>query len=129
VRYPFVSDPKPAELDPTGRWYDRCQVVLAAFLAGLVLAFAATAYAGVRGLGLWRVARGTGERFQDELALFEERSARTERLLAEGERASRDLELALARLRASQAQLNVLRSALERSLQRVRWLRAFVPGL
>jgi len=104
-------------------------VVLAAFLVGLALVLAASAYLAVRGLGLWRVARGTGVRFQDELALFEERSARTERLLAEGERASGDLQVALARLRASQAQLQVLRSALERSLDRVRWLRAFLPGL
>ena len=54
---------------------------------------------------------------------------RTERLLAEAERASRDLELALARLRASQARLRVLTSALDRARDRIRWLRAFVPGL
>ena len=104
-------------------------MVLAAFLAGLALVLAAVVLVVVRGIGLWRAARGTGSRFQDELALFEERSARTERLLAEAERASSDLELALARLRVSQAQLRVLKSALDRSQDRIRWLRAFLPGL
>jgi hypothetical protein len=37
--------------------------------------------------------------------------------------------LALERLRMSQARLQVLRTALERSQDRVRWLRAFLPGL
>lgn len=104
-------------------------MVLAAFLVGLALVLAALAFVVVRGVGLWRAARSTGSRFQDELELFEERSARTERLLAEAERASRDLELALERLRASQARLRVLTSSLARARDRIRWLRAFVPGL
>jgi hypothetical protein len=102
-------------------------MVLTAFLVGLALSLAATAFVVVRGIGLWRVARGTGGRFQEELALFEERSARTERLLAEAERSSRELERALERLRISQARLQVLKSGLDRSLARVRWLRAFLP--
>jgi hypothetical protein len=104
-------------------------MVLAAFLVGLALVLAATVLVVVRGIGLWRVARRTGTAFEQELAGFEERTARTERLLAEAERASRDLQLALERLRASQARLRVLTGALERSRERIRWLRAFVPGL
>jgi hypothetical protein len=102
-------------------------MVLAAFLVGLALSLAATVFIVVRGVGLWRVARRAGRTFGVELERFEERTARTEQLLAESGRSSRDLELALARLRVSQARLQVLRSALERSQERVRWVRAFLP--
>jgi hypothetical protein len=102
-------------------------MVLAAFLVGLALVLAATALVIVRGIGLWRVAKRSGGAFQAELAAFEERTARTERLLAEAEESSRSLELALERLRVSQAKLQVLRTSLERSQERVRWLRVFLP--
>ena len=102
-------------------------MVLASFLVALALALGGTVYAAARGVGLWRAAKATGGLFRAELALFEERSARTERLLAESEASSRNLELALARLRMSQARLQVLRTAIERSQGRVRWLRAFLP--
>ena len=102
-------------------------MVLTAFLVGLALSLAATAFVAVRGVQLWRVARRTGSAFEAELGKFEERTARTERLLAEAEASSRNLELALARLRASQARLNVLRTEVQRAKGRVRWLRAFLP--
>jgi hypothetical protein len=102
-------------------------MVLASFLLGLVLVLAATVFVAVRGIGLWRIARATGGRFTAELELFEERSARTERLLAEADASSRNLQVALERLRVSQARLQVLRDALERSQERVRWLRVFLP--
>lgn len=102
-------------------------MVLASFLFGLVLVLAATVYVSVRGVGLWRVAKATGGQFTAELELFEERSARTERLLAEADASSRNLQAALERLRVSQARLQVLRTALERSQERVRWLRVLLP--
>jgi hypothetical protein len=103
-------------------------MVLAAFLVGLALSLGATVFAVVRGVGLWRVARRVGREIGAELAKFEERTARTERLLAESERASRDLQAALERLRVSRARLQVLLDALGRGQDRVRWLRVFLPA-
>ena len=102
-------------------------MVLAAFIAGLVVVIAATVYVAVRGLALWRDAKGTGGRISDELALFDERSARTERLLADAESASKELEAALERLRVSRARLDVLLRSLEAARRRTRWLRALLP--
>jgi hypothetical protein len=102
-------------------------VILLAFLIGLAAVVAASVILVVRGLRLWRSAKGTGRRFSAELAMFSERTARTERLLAENEAASRELQDALERLRVSQARLTVLTGALERATARTRWLRAFLP--
>ncbi len=102
-------------------------MVLAAFLVGLALVIVAAAFATVRGLALWRDARGTGGRISDELSLFDERSARTERLLAEVETSSRELEAALERLRISRARLDVLLGSLEAAQRRTRWLRVLLP--
>ncbi|MCS7007477.1 MAG: hypothetical protein NZL88_07980 [Gaiellaceae bacterium] len=103
-------------------------MVLAAALVALVPATAATAYALLRGIALWRQAKGTARALGAELATFEERAARAERLLAEAERGSRELEAALARLRASRERLAVLVRALERAGARTRWLRAFLAA-
>ena len=78
-------------------------------------------------IALWRNAKRTGGRFTDELALFEERSARAERRLADAERSSQDLDAALARLRVSRARLDVLLGALEAAQRRTRWLRVLLP--
>ncbi|HXG76041.1 MAG TPA: hypothetical protein VNJ53_05685 [Gaiellaceae bacterium] len=102
-------------------------MVLLAFLGGLAAVLAALAVLVVRGVRLWRQARGTGGRIVAELETFAARAERIERLLADADRAAQELDAALARLRASQARLQVLRKALERSGQRVRWLRALVP--
>jgi uncharacterized protein HemX len=102
-------------------------VILTAFLAGLVLSLVGLAVVVVRAVELWRQGKRTGRAFGDELALFEERSARTERLLAEAERASQDLQAATARLRTSRAQLQVLLDSIETARRRTRWLRAFLP--
>ena len=102
-------------------------MVLGSFLVALALVVGATALVVVRGVGLWRVGRATGAKFTAELELFEERSARTEQLLAEADESGRKLHLALERLRVSQARLQVLRDALQRSQERVRWLRVFLP--
>jgi hypothetical protein len=102
-------------------------VILLAFLAGLALVVIAAATAVVRGLELWRQARRTGRAFSAELATFGERSARTERLLAEADASSRELQDALERLRVSRARLAVLSGALEQAGTRTRWLRAFIP--
>ena len=102
-------------------------MVLWSFLVGLVLGLAALAFLVARGVGVWRQAKRSGRVLASELAAFEERAARTERLLAEAERASRDLELALDRLRVSRARLDVLRGSLEHAAARTRWLRAFLP--
>jgi hypothetical protein len=103
-------------------------VILTAFLVGLVLTLVGLFVAVVRAVGLWRQGKRTGGMFGDELALFEERSARTEQLLAEADRASEDLRVATERLRASRAQLDVLRGALSDAQRQTRWLRVFLPA-
>jgi hypothetical protein len=103
-------------------------VILTAFLVGLTLSLVGTFVAVVRGLALWRDGKRTGGAFTSELALFEERAARTEELLAEADRASQDLQDATERLRISRAQLNVLLESLETARRRTRWLRAFLPN-
>jgi hypothetical protein len=102
-------------------------VVLAALLLGLAAFLAGTVFCAVRGVGLWRQAKRTGSAFSDEMALFEERSARTERLLEDADRANRDLQVAFERLQASRARLQVLTDSLARAQRSVRWLRAFLP--
>lgn len=111
---------------PARRWYDRC-VVLVAFLVGLALAITGFVVGVVRAVGLWRQVKQTGRALASELSEFEVRSARTERLLAESDDASRELQEALERLRISRARLEVLRGALTRGSARTRWLRAFLP--
>jgi hypothetical protein len=102
-------------------------MVLLAFLCALALVLAAIVFVVVRGIGLWRQVKRTGGALSAELSSFEERSARAERLLAEADRSSRELNLALERLRTSRARLQVLVDALDRAQRRVHWLRAFVP--
>jgi uncharacterized protein HemX len=103
-------------------------VVLAAFLVGLALAIVGIVVAVVRGIQLWRQGKRSGGAITSELASFEEHAARTERLLAEAERASDDLQAAAERLRRSRAQLQVLLASVERARRRTRWLRAFLPA-
>jgi uncharacterized protein YhaN len=103
-------------------------VVLASFLVGLAAVIAATVFCVMRGVQLWRQAKTTGTALGEEAARFEERSARTERVLAEAETASKELEAALERLRRSRAELQVLLDAVERAKARTRWLRAFLPA-
>ena len=103
-------------------------MILTAFLVGLALSLAGLVFVVVRAVGLWRQGKRTGSALGDELTLFEERSARTERLLAEAERANDDLQAALARLSTSRAQLQVLLDSVETARRRTRWLRAFLPA-
>ena len=102
-------------------------MILTAFLLGLVLSLVGLFVVVVRAVELWRQGKRTGRAFGDELALFEERSERAERLLAEAERANQDLQAALDRLRVSRARLNVLLASLETAQRRTRWLRVFLP--
>lgn len=102
-------------------------MVLVAFLVGLALVLAATALCVVRGIRFWRQAKATGRVLGAEVAQFDARSARTERLLAEADHSSKELEAALERLRISRARLRVLLAAVERAQARTRWLRAFLP--
>jgi len=102
-------------------------VVLYAFIVGLAVAVVAIVFASVQGVGLWRQAKRTGGLISAELASFDERTARTERLLAEAEKSSQDLEEAVARLRVSRARLDVLLGSLEAAQRRTRWLRVLVP--
>jgi len=102
-------------------------MVLYAFLGALAVSVVALVFAVVRAVTLWRHAKRTGRAFEAELASFDERTAHTERYLAEVEATSAELERALARLHASRAQLQVLTRALETAQDRVRWLRVFVP--
>jgi septal ring factor EnvC (AmiA/AmiB activator) len=102
-------------------------VVLASFLAALTVVVLASVFAVVKAVGLWRQAKRTGRAFGDELAKFEARTARTEELLAEAERAHSQLEPALTRLRASRARLRVLVDETENAKRRLRWIAAFLP--
>jgi hypothetical protein len=102
-------------------------VILTAFLIGLALSLVGLLVVVVRAVALWRQGKRTGSAFGAELELFEERSARTERLLGEADRANQDLQAATERLRRSRAQLNVLLASLETAQRRTRWLRAFLP--
>jgi hypothetical protein len=102
-------------------------VILTAFLVGLTLALVGLFVVVVRGVTLWRQGKRTGGAFTSELALFEERAARTEELLAAADRANQDLRAATERLRISRAQLGVLLGSLETAQRRTRWLRVFLP--
>jgi hypothetical protein len=102
-------------------------VILSAFLVSVLLSLVGLFVVVVRGVALWRQGKRTGRAFGDELALFDERSARAERLLAEADRANQDLQSALDRLRVSRARLNVLLGSLETAQRRTRWLRVFLP--
>lgn len=103
-------------------------MILTAFLAGLVLSLAGLFVVAIRGLELWRQGKRTGRTFGVELALFEERSARTEQLLADADRANADLQAATERLRVSRARLQVLLASIESAQRKTRWLRAFLPN-
>ncbi len=103
-------------------------MILIAFLIGLTLGLAGIVVASIRGVALWRQGKRTGGEITKELALFEERSARTEQLLTEADRANQDLQAALERLRISRARLQVLLDAVEGAQRRTRWLRVFLPS-
>jgi hypothetical protein len=103
-------------------------MVLIALFVGMAAFVAGLGFCIVRGVQLWRQARRIGGAFGPAMAKFEERSLRTERLLAEADRSNQDLQAALERLRADQARLQVLTGALERAKQRTRWLRAYLPA-
>ena len=102
-------------------------MILTAFLIGLALSLVGLFVVAVRGLALWREGRRTGKLFTSELELFDERAARTERLLADADRANQDLQAATERLRISRAELAVLRGSIATAQRRARWLRAFLP--
>lgn len=102
-------------------------MILLAFLLGLSAVVAATVFCVVRGVSLWRQSKRTGGALTAEMAKFDERSARTERLLSEYEHASERLRVAQERLRVGRARLKVQLDALERAKKRTRWLRAFLP--
>lgn len=103
-------------------------MILTAFLVGLVLSLVGLFVVVMRAVALWRHTKRTGRAFGNELALFEERAARTEQLLAEADGASQNLQAATERLRVSRAQLNVLLGSLETARRRTRWLRVFLPA-
>jgi Tfp pilus assembly protein PilN len=102
-------------------------LILLTFLIGLAAVVAATVFCVVRGFALWRQSKRTGGLLSTEMARFDERSARTERLLSEYEHASERLQAALERLRVSRARLQVQLDALDRAKKRTRWLRALLP--
>ena len=102
-------------------------MVLIALLVGVAAVVAAIVFCVVRGVQLWRQAKRTGGVLGAEVAKFEERSARTERLLDEAESANERLQAARERLSADRARLQVLLEAVQRAKKRTRWLRAFLP--
>jgi len=103
-------------------------LILISLAIGLAAFVAATVFVVVRGVGLWRQAKSTGRAFGAEMALFEERSARSERLMQEADRANRDLQAALQRFQVARAELQVLTDSLARAQASVRWLKAFLPA-
>ena len=102
-------------------------MILTAFLVGLALTLVGLFVVSIRGFALWREAKRTGGLFTSEFALFEERSARTEELLADTDRSNQELQAATERLRVSRAQLDVLLGSIDSAQRRTRWLRAFLP--
>ena len=102
-------------------------MILTAFLVGLALSLVGIVFVSLRGVSLWRQGKRTGRAMTSELALFEERTARTEQLLTDADRANQDLQAATARLRVSRARLQVLLGSLEGAQRRTRWLRVFLP--
>lgn len=102
-------------------------MVLVSFLVGLAAVLAGSAFCAVRGLQLWRQTKASGGTIGQEVAMFEERSARTERLLAEADASSKELQAALERLQVSRARMQVLLDEVERAKARTRWLRAYLP--
>jgi hypothetical protein len=102
-------------------------MVLTAFLIGLVLGVVGLFVVVLRGVALWKQGKRTGKAITGELELLEERSARTEELFAEADRAQADLQAAVERLRVSRAQLQVLLGSLESARRSTRWLRVFLP--
>jgi hypothetical protein len=103
-------------------------VILTAFLIGLTLSLVGIFVVTVRGFALWKQGKRTGGAITSELALFEERAARTEELLADAERANQDLQAATERLRVSRARLQVLLASLDAAQRKTRWLRVFLPS-
>jgi septal ring factor EnvC (AmiA/AmiB activator) len=103
-------------------------MVLSAFLLGLVVSLAATAFAVVRAVALFRQAKRTGRALSTPLSAFEEKAAEVDRHLDAFEASSRELERAVAQLRSSRARLQVLLDSLERSRSRLHWLRVFLPA-
>jgi hypothetical protein len=103
-------------------------VILTAFFIGLTLSLVGLFVVVVRGIALWRQGKRTGGVVTNELALFEERSARAEQLLADAEHANLELQAATERFRVSRAQLQVLLGAIEGAQRRTHWLRVFLPG-
>ena len=89
---------------------------------------AATVFCVVRGLRFWRQAKATGGVLGNEVARFDERSARTERLLAEASARARSSRRRSSGCAVSRARLQVLLDAVERAKARTRWLRAFLPS-
>ena len=103
------------------------RVVFLSFLFALVAFFGALGYVVVRAVSLWRQSKRTGKTLTAELAKFDERAARTERVLAEAERSSQALAEAQERLQVSRARLRVLTDEIERARGRTRWITAFLP--
>lgn len=102
-------------------------MVLLSFVFALVAFFGGLGYVIASVVSLWRQAKRTGRTLSAELAKFDERAARTERVLAEAERSSRALAEAQERLRVSRARLQVLTDEVARAQRRTGWITAFLP--
>jgi chromosome segregation ATPase len=103
-------------------------VILAAFLAAVLVTVAAASLLVVRGFSLYRQFKRTSGALRAPLASFEAKAAEVDRHLDAFEASSRELQRARERLDRSRAQLQVLLDALEQAQTRTRWLRAFLPG-
>ena len=103
-------------------------MVLVAFLVGLAAALIGIVFVAVRGLELWRHGKRSGGAITSELARFEERSARTEQLLAEAEQSNQRAAGCDSNDSASRARSSRCCSRRSSGAQRrTRWLRAFLP--
>jgi hypothetical protein len=103
-------------------------MVSAAFFVSLALAVSALVFATIRGLALYKQSKRTGSALSAPLAAFEDKVGEIDRHLDAFETSSRELERAQAQLAKSRARLQVLLDEVERSRNRVRWLRVFLPS-
>jgi hypothetical protein len=92
----------------------------------LALVLASAVYLTKQGLETFRAFKHMGRRVGPELARIEATTAEIEQRLALAPERSSRLEASVARLRRSQAELNVLRSALDEALEPVNLARAAV---
>jgi len=101
-------------------------IALAVLLVGIL---GGIAYAGLRGLALWRQVKRANRTFGAETARIAEASAEIQEHLDRASASSALLTEATARLAVSRAKLDVQLEAIREARQTVRRVLWFVPGV